>query len=55
MLVNGFLFTSSSGTASYCLTTVWKSKVSNEVFAKSLHKVYPPSPSRELSTWASAQ
>lgn len=39
MLVNGFLFTSSSGTASCCLMTVWKSKVSNEVFAESSQSV----------------
>ena len=35
MLVNGFLFTSPSGKASWCLLVFWRSEVSDEVFAES--------------------
>ena len=33
--MNGFLFASPSGNASWCLMVVWRSKVSDEVFAES--------------------
>ena len=37
--MNGFLFTSPCETASWCLMVVWRSEVSDEVFAESSQSI----------------